>query len=154
MTTIDELAKLAWHLIETIVGRRIKNVYLAVYIFQGEIKWNDIWLQFSFADGSTLFLDGDGDGQSLRASPLPWEDPFAGKLSQENIEYIKRYGNWELLDVANQEPLSLLIDKLVDEVKPLFDQFGVLNGVQILVSDQCLNFTVEFDEGHISWGSS
>jgi hypothetical protein len=143
----------SWQLVKALVGRTIKGIHLVAFVFKDEVKWENTFLQISFTDDSVILLDGEGDGETLRVQPFAWVDPFAGVLDQTNKEFIQTHGKWELFDVSNREPFNQLLTQPVDAVQPIFNKFGKLHGVQIFVSNQCLNFVIEWDEGHISWGS-
>jgi len=136
-----------------VVGRTIHRIHRVLYIFEGEIDWNDAALQLTFTDSSVLLLDGDSDGESLKMSLSPWRDAFSGKLDAENKAFIQKHGKWSLIDVSDMMPYHSLLGKAIDTVRPIFNPFGTLCGVQVSIGEHSLNFVVEADECHILWNS-
>lgn len=131
------------------VGRTIRHIHRLLYVFADGIDWGDGALQLTFTDGGVLLLDGSSDGESLKASRSPWVDAFSGKLNEKNRDFIRHYGKWSLADVSDLPPYHSLVGMTIDTVRPIFNPFNTLCGVQISADGQDLNFVVEADECHI-----
>jgi hypothetical protein len=146
-----KISEKVWQVVEMAVGQTIHQIHRVLYMFEGQIDWNDGALQLTFTDRSVLRLDGASDGDTLQASGSPWADPFSGKLTAENKNFIRMHGKWALVDVSDMPPYDSLIGEKINKVHPIFNQFGTLCGVQVLVKEQCFNFVVEADECHLLW---
>jgi hypothetical protein len=142
-----------WQVVKSTVGRVVDRIHLVTYVFQDETNWDDTPLQLSFTDSSVILLHAASDGEALHASSIAWADRFAEKQDKINDEFIQTHGRWLLRDMSSAKTFSSLIGASIDSTYPIFNRFGILNGVAFRVAKQCLDFVVEWDECHILWGS-
>jgi hypothetical protein len=142
----DQLAMLS-----RFVGRHITKLERILYEFERQIEEDDGDVQIWFGEDSVR-LGSSPDGASLVVNESPWADPFSGRLSDENEEYVRTHGKWTLVDVSERGPYAQVIDRDLTAVLPLTSRFGSLIGVQLRFDDIAFNVFVHADEVHVSWG--
>jgi alkylated DNA repair dioxygenase AlkB len=141
------------HLLNAQVGKKIAAIFLRVYEYEQRLDWADTPLQIVFADEVTIQLRSASDGETLAVEEGPWQDPFQGKLTPENQQYLEEHGRWTLQDVSGTEPFNRLIGTELKEVHQLLNEYHKLCGAQFIADAVVLNFYVDGDECLISWGA-
>ncbi len=144
---------IVWEDIEGTKGKQIKKIHVALFVYKGNRKWDDSPLQITFEDGSVILLEGDGN-DNLIVTKSVWKDYFQGHLSQENQDFIRENGKWSLFDVSEMQPFKQLLEKSIQSINPIYNQFDRLNGVQFRIDDFFLNFVNIADQSHIVWGEN
>lgn len=110
-------------------GRVITSVHRTFYVYRGDVDESRGAIELHFSDVTTLFLDGDPDGSSLRVRSSPWRDPFSGEFSPENRDYVERSGKWTRFDVTNRPEYSSTVDEEVIDVSLIRLSNGMISGV-------------------------
>ncbi|MCP4418654.1 MAG: hypothetical protein GY805_18695 [Chloroflexi bacterium] len=70
----------AWKDIEKTIGKKIKKVHVALFVYKHRREWDDSPLQITFEDNSIILLEGDGN-DNLRVTNSAWKDEFQDDLS-------------------------------------------------------------------------
>lgn len=143
----------AWKDIERTIGKKIKKVHVALFVYKRRRRWDDSPLQITFADDSIILLKGDGN-DNLRVTNSAWKDEFQDDLSQEDKDFIQKNGKWSSFDVSETQPFDLLLEKSIQVILPILNQFNTLNGVQFQIGDLYLNFVNIADQSRILWGDN
>ena len=66
-------------------------------------------LEIQFHNGTTVLFDAGEDGEELRVLTKGWEDPFEGKMSQENREFVWKHGKWVAFDASMERGFKHLL---------------------------------------------
>ncbi len=128
------------------VGAEVARIGLVEYWYKGEKRSDNTPLQLELKDGRMLFLDSDGDGESLRVRTGPWQNPFPDPLSRENAAFVETHGRGVLTDVSAQEPFAAMIRQPILEIEPVINSVGKLTGATAHFPKGLLMVSVEWDE--------
>jgi hypothetical protein len=139
--------------VSRIPGRSIAAIRRISYVVEGSIKEPNGPIEITLADSSVLFLDAAGDGEALAVNSCPWTDPFTEPLSDENRDYVQKFGKWNAFDVSHQSPYSFLIGEMVNEAVLIRTQYGKVMGVSIRTATRTLRVDVESDTVIVSISS-
>lgn len=131
------------------VGRRVQRVSRVLFEMDVEDSENDGPLELQFENGEVLVLDGASDGETLKVMSEPWKDPFAEPPSAENRPFTASHGAWRKRDVSHLAPYSFAVGKPVDKVVLLYNQFGRVGGVRLVLGGFELWFYVAGDESRV-----
>lgn len=101
------------------VGRTVVGIRRVLFEFNGHLDRDRGPIELSFGGGAVLFMDAASDGESLSLSTEPWADPFAGPLSAENAEFVRRSGKWSAIDVGGEPAIARLLGEQVIHVTPI-----------------------------------
>lgn len=128
------------------IGRRVIAVARVRYVVE-EIVTSDAGpIELIFEDGTTVSIDAGPNGTSLKIRDEPWVDPFAGELSPENEEFVKRAGKWTRFDVSNEEPYAGLVGERLLVVSPVLLPSGITVGVDLEMGNRRLHAEVGGDD--------
>ena len=139
-------------LVSSYIGHRISKVERVLYEFEGRLEEDDGEVQIHCND-MVLRLRCSPAGELVEVVQTPWQDPFEGPLTRENIEFIRSHGRWHLVDVSERLNYRNVVGKPLTNVLPLTNRFGRMIGVQLQVNGTVMNVFVHADELHVSWGS-
>lgn len=131
-------------------GSRITQLARIFYEFGGEIDTGDGFLEIE-SEGRVVLMENAADGESLRLQERPWQDPFTGELSKENVQYINEYGRWRRIDCSKEKDYSSFIGQVITKICILENEHGTISGICLSVYNRSLWFVVEGDECHIYW---
>lgn len=106
-------------------------------------------LHLQFATGVVRFRPSPA-GDEIDITDLPWTDPFDGRETPENIEFLERHGRWRSHDVSALPGYRSLVGKRVTAATPLAAT-GRMVGVRLVAGDVALLVSVDGDELCISW---
>ena len=140
-----------WHTISKCAALTLRDVAIRAFAFKGRLDLSDTPLQMIFSNEQVLVLDGDSDGESLRATDEPWIDPFVGQQTAENQSFVEDYGKWTLVDYSHEANFTDVVGETLTNVLPLFNKFDKLCGVVFNFPTKTLVFFVAFDECKIMW---
>lgn len=145
LAVIDGLPALA-----STVGANIVGIRRIFYVFIGSVNRSVGALELTFADGRVFVLDSGPDGESLKISAGPWEDPFlAGMMSIENRDFIDRSGKWSAFDVAREAGYAEFVGATIEKVTPTSGPGANVTGVVFAVSESKLRVHVEADDLYV-----
>jgi hypothetical protein len=134
-------------------GAVIVSMRRVFYVFQGAINDSVGALELTFADGSVILLDSGADGESLRVSTCPWDDPFlVGAMSPENRDFIAKSGKWSVFDVSESAGYAMLVGSRVEKVEPILRPSGKITGVTFWTAAADLRAEVEADDLYVQLG--
>src|SRR5262245_35376588 len=135
----------AWPIVCASVGQKISAIEEVRNVLRGVIDPELEGLQLTFSSGQILFLYLGTAGQNLRAENSPWKNPFAGKLSPDNLEYLEKYGDWTLIDFSDEALFRELIGRTIQAVYPIRTTNNWLSGARFEVGQTTFNFVVVWD---------
>ena len=134
-------------------GKTVTSVRRIFYVFGDEVETSEGAVEFSFDDSTVLLLDSGADGERLRVGTERWMDPFEGKVTPENIEYVARSGKYTAFDVSAEFPYSDVLGGTVDDVEMTTLPSGAVSGVSFLIGTLTLSAQTIADELIVSWES-
>jgi len=82
----------------------------------GEIYPNGA-LELRFRAGNIVVFDCSPNGQDLRLTEGPWEDPWAPPLDEETVKFLEESGRPRVFDVSRVSPYSRLLG-VISEAEP------------------------------------
>lgn len=129
-----------------LTGQRVARLRRIFYVFRGAVDSLYAPLEITFLDGVIVWFDSGGDGESLKVRFEEWEDIFLEPLSEENREYVARFGKQTAFDVSDQPPYADLIGQLIVDVRPQSTSPGKLTGVTFVTESHVLHAFVGPDE--------
>lgn len=106
-------------------------------------------VEIAFASGSTLFCDSGPDGDSVRMHHEAWVDPFAGPLSPENEDYVRKSGKWTKCDVSDEDPFVHVVGRKLTDIAPMSGAAGKLYGLLLNASGFLIAVYANADELHV-----
>src|SRR5882672_6858492 len=117
------------------VGETVTRVCRLRYQVGDEISSHDAGdVELTFASGAVLHCESGSDGDTVRTSDTAWVDPFAGRLSAENEEYVRTSGKWVKNDVSDEQPFADLINQKIVDIAPMTGTRGKTYGLPVNVS--------------------
>jgi hypothetical protein len=141
------------HRLSSIVGDVIRSVRRIHYVVRNSPNLAVGALELEFTDGSVLFLDSAGDGESLRVSTEAWPDPFAeDRLTPENREYVARSGKWTRFDVSREPLYAHLVGAAVEAIEPIASPSGKIVGAVLRTTAGDIRADVEADDLYVQVG--
>ncbi|WP_216911119.1 hypothetical protein [Nocardia noduli] len=135
-------------------GKTVTSVRRIFYVFGDDVETSEGAVEFSFDDSSILLLDSGADGERLRVSTERWTDPFDGKMTPENIDYVARSGKYTAFDVGPEFPYSDILGRAVDGVELMTLPSGEVSGVSFLIRPLTISARTIADELIVSWEST
>lgn len=129
----------------------VTSISRVLYEHNSQLDTSDGPVELRFEDGEALLLEGSGDGETLRISWSPWQDPFAPRISDENAAYVQEHGKWTRTDVSHEHGYRDLVGEALAEAAPLFNEFGRLSGMKLVTETRTMWFVIEGDECHVRW---
>jgi hypothetical protein len=106
-------------------------------------------VEFRFESGRVLLVDSGPDGESIRMSAGAWADPFEGKMTTENVEFVRRSGKPTAFDVSGEEPFASLIGTKVVDLAPMTTLSGKVIGCVVNIDGAFVAVYASFDECHV-----
>ena len=100
-------------------GRTITGIRRMWFEIRGWFDQTVGPLEITFDDGATVVLDAAANGQSLVVKLGPWEDPFEGKMTPENRQFVQSSGKWSAVDVRHESPYVDLVGERLTGVTPI-----------------------------------
>jgi hypothetical protein len=128
-----------------LVGQRISHIRRVLYVGPDGHIGSTGAIELSCASGKVVVLDSGADGESIRVSDRPWEDPLGAPLSPQNRAWVDKAGKWAAFDVSGDPRYSPLVGELVTAVEPISED-TTITGVVIRTPTASLNAHVEFDD--------
>lgn len=87
--------------------------------FRGQYDQTVGPLEMTFDNGAAVVLDAAANGQSLVVKVGTWEDPFEGKMTPENRQFVQSSGKWSAVDVRHASPYVDLVGERLTGVTPI-----------------------------------
>src|SRR5436309_302811 len=115
--------------LDGIVGSLITTITRVFFVLGGSVDRSNGPIEFSFEDGSCLLLECGPDGEALRLSRRPWDDPFSDPLTPENAEFVQRSGKWTAFDVSGETPYASFVDARLARCDPVRNIEGLITGL-------------------------
>lgn len=137
--------KLKFEFLKKIIGKAIIKIERLYYRKKDFIEKDKGAIQFSFNDGTVVYLDVDADSETLLIKKEKWEDPFIEPLSVENKDYVDNFGKWEIFDVSDCHEYRDLINRSVINVSSINDKSGINVGALFDVEGLLVNILTGAD---------
>ena len=143
-----------WEKLKQTINQQIFATLRLLHIFQNALTDENRGPLFLVLENEAcVFLDMATDDESLKVSEMAWDDPFAGDLDAENLEWIAQVGKEEYCDLSDIPPYQNLIGETVQSLAPLYNPRGTLSGVRIKINEEYLNFYI-WGGPYIAWGKT
>ncbi len=105
--------------LQACTGRTITGIRRVWFEIRGQYDQTVGPLEITFDDGATVVLDAAANGQSLVVKMGTWDDPFEGKMTPENRQFVRSSGKWSAVDVRHESPYGDLIGERLTGVTPI-----------------------------------
>jgi hypothetical protein len=130
------------------VGARLRRVRRIWFAHGGHIDRHEGPLELTFDSGTTLLLNGAGDGQGLVLRTQRWEDPFGDgpDLDPETAAWIAEHGKWSAVDVSSEQDMAVLIGKSLRSITELRTDDGQTCGARLQFNGAVVDVAVIADE--------
>lgn len=128
------------------VGQLVTRVRRVFFEVDGGCDRSVGALEISFDDGVSIVFDVAGNGQDISIKPRSWADPFEGKMTAENIEFVRRSGKWTAFDVSVDSPYSSLIGKPLTKQTPIIIEGNGMIGVSMDIGGHTVKAEVVADD--------
>lgn len=142
--TPDDLQMLA----SRMVGRSVTGVRRIFYEHQGSIDPTNGALELTLSDEATFLFDVASDGESLKVSYEPWQDPFTYPLSPENEAYVRESGKWTA--VHAETGIEQVMGAQIEGCRLVNNAAKKVVGIQLLTTQADISARVEFDEFYVN----
>jgi hypothetical protein len=130
-----------------VIGSYITRVRRVHYVYRGVPDTDFGPLELTFDGGRVVLLDNAADGETLRVWTEPWEDPFAGPLSEENRAFVETSGKWTAFDISAVGAFAAFIGDVLASVEPVLAGTGKVTGMILRTSGGgVIRVDVEADE--------
>lgn len=103
--------------LRSLVGRKVTAITRVFFEHSGTVKTDEGPLQLTLDNGDVVLFESGSNGEDLVIEDNPWIDPFEGKLTSENRDFVATSGKWSLFDVSGFLPYRLLIGPEVRDVR-------------------------------------
>src|SRR5690349_21478675 len=74
-------------------------------------------LELTFENGEVRLFGVGSNGETLVIDREPWADPFSGRVSAENEEFIVESGKWEAFDLGGLWSYGRFIGRCLTSVE-------------------------------------
>ena len=97
------------------IDGRLSTTRRVLFAHAGAIDRSAGPLELTFESGTTVLLEGGGDGQSLVVRRQRWEDPFGdgADVDADTAIWIAEHGKWTAVDVSGEQEMAPLIGKFL-----------------------------------------
>lgn len=129
-----------------LVGSLVFKMRRIKFEFMHKVIDNNGPLEIQFHNGQTVLFDAGEDGEELELLTKAWEDPFEGKMSQENREFVRKNGKWVAFDVSSQQGFKNLIGESAKSLLSKRDVAEKLIGLTLVFPSTLLHLETGVDE--------
>ncbi len=130
-----------------LVGHRVVTASRIFYELAEFVDESRGGLELGFEGGRTVNFDGGSDGETLVLKTRPWADPFEGRMTPENQQFVDSSGKWSRFDVSNRQGYAQYIGATLLDVEPNFLISGALTSLALVFDDaSTLRVGVSADE--------
>lgn len=133
-----------------LVGDNLTGLRRIFYVLNEDVDRSSGGVELRFASGRFLFCDSAPDGDSISVTTDRWADPFEGKMTPENIEYIASHGKLTAIDVSNEAPFDRLIGHQLIDASKIISVTGKMTGLIINVCGKLIAIYVNSDETYVA----
>jgi hypothetical protein len=119
--------------LQACTGRTITGIRRVWFEIRGQYDQTVGPLEITFDSGDTVVLDAAANGQSLVVKLGTWEDPFEGKMTPENRQFVQASGKWSAVDVRHESPYVDLVGERLTCVTPIsVEQDDVIGAIMTI----------------------
>ncbi len=133
------------HRLQACTGRTITSIRRVWFEIRGQYDQTVGPLEITFDDGATVVLDAAANGQSLVVKLGTWEDPFEGKMTPENRQFVQSSGKWSAVDVRHESPYLDLVGERLTCVTPISVGVDDVTGAIMTIGKHEVRAEVEAD---------
>jgi len=136
--------------LHAITGSSLTGARRIFHVLGNDVDRSSGAVELSFSSGQTIWCDAGPDGDSLSVNYTPWVDPFEGHMTEENIEYVSKYGKLTAIDTSDEAPFDHLIGKRIMDVAQTVSVKGNRIGLVFNIYGTFLTVYSNSDETRVS----
>ncbi len=131
-----------------LVNDRVVGCRRIFFQFAGSFDTASGPLELLTRDHGPVLFEAGADGDSLAVRNEQWIDPFEGKVTEENLEWIASHGTWTAVDVSGDLPWASLLNGTIDEFEVVHENAigDIVTGTRIHIGGAILSALVRADD--------